>query len=106
VSVKIISDDTFESEIQNSDKLTLVDFWAEWCGPCKMLAPVIQAIAEKYQEQMVVCKIDTDKNPQSAQKSQITSIPCCILYKNGAEVHRIIGHQPQAKIEEQITPFL
>ena len=57
MSVKIISDDTFESEIQNSDKLTLVDFWAEWCGPCKMLAPVIQAIAEKYQEQWLFVKL-------------------------------------------------
>ncbi len=106
MSTEIISDDTFADQVTNSTETVLVDFWAEWCGPCKMLTPVIDAISQKYQDQLKVYKLDTDKNPVTAKNAQITSIPCCILYKNGKEVHRIIGHQPQSKFESEIETYL
>ncbi len=105
MSTKEISDTTFAEHVINSTDTVLVDFWAEWCGPCKMLTPVIEAISEKYQDKLKVYKLDTDKNPITAQEAQITSIPCCIIYKNGQEVHRIIGHQPQSKFESELEQF-
>lgn len=78
-----ITDDSFEQEVLNSDTPVLVDFWAEWCGPCKMIAPVLEEIAEEYNGRLKVCKLNIDENEQTPPKFNIRSIPTLMLFKNG-----------------------
>ena len=102
-----VTDSTFDEKvISEKNKTVLVDFWAEWCGPCRMLAPIVEAVSDKFSDKLAVYKLDTDQNPETAQAAQITSIPCCIVYKNGEEIHRIIGHKPQASFESELAPHL
>ena len=85
MSDKIIhlSDDTFEEEVLNSDIPVLVDYWAEWCGPCKAIAPVLDDMVDTYEGRLKICKISVDENPESVQKFNVTSIPTLIIFKNG-----------------------
>ena len=107
MAVEEVTDSSFDKEVINeTEKLVLVDFWAEWCGPCKMLAPVIKSLSEKMEDSVKFLKLDTDANSTSAQKFQITSIPCCILFKDGKEVHRIIGFRNESAMSEEITKQL
>ncbi|RAP31314.1 thioredoxin [Candidatus Marinamargulisbacteria bacterium SCGC AG-343-D04] len=107
MSTQIISDDTFQEKIsQGESKLIIVDFWADWCGPCKMLAPTLEKISETHKDSLIIYKLNTDENASTAQQFQITSIPCCILFKNGKEVHRVIGHKSEESFETEIKPFL
>ncbi len=102
-----ITDQTFDSLLtENNTKLVVVDFWADWCGPCKMLAPVLESISNKYEDSIKVFKLNTDTNPTTAQSYQITSIPCCILFKNNKEVHRIIGHKSEESFEAELKLHL
>ena len=102
-----ITDSNFKDSIEGQgDKLVVVDFWAEWCGPCKMLAPILEKLSEKLADKISVFKLDTDQNASSAQSYQITSIPCCILFKNGQEVHRIIGHKTEENFEAELQQFI
>ena len=89
--VKEVTDDSFEREVVQSDKPVLVDFWAEWCGPCRMLAPTIEAVAEEYSASAVVVKLNVDDNPISAASFGIKGIPTMILFNHGKEVERIVG---------------
>ena len=103
MSLTQVTDATFQEEVLNvKDIPVLVDFWATWCGPCRMLAPIVEAIAQKYAGKLKVCKLDTDNNQATAQNYQITGIPCCIVFKNGQEVDRIIGFKPQSSMEEAL----
>ena len=107
MAVEQITDQTFEDKAINAgDTPVLVDFWAEWCGPCKMLAPVLDAISDKLAGKISMYKLNTDDNMETAQKYQIASIPCCIIFKNGEEVHRIIGHKSQDALETEIQNYL
>lgn len=78
-----ITDDSFEQEVLNSDTPVLVDYWAEWCGPCKMIAPVLEEIADEYEGKLKVCKLNIDENEQTPPKFNIRSIPTLMLFKNG-----------------------
>ncbi len=97
-NTKILSDDNFDDTIKSG--VSLVDFWAEWCGPCKMQGPIIDEIANEMGDKFNICKLDTDKNIEIAQKYEITSIPSIILFKNGKQVEKVIGLQPKERLLE------
>jgi len=102
----IISDDIFESEVLNSDKPVLVDFWAEWCGPCHMIAPFVKQIAAEQEKHLKVAKLDIDHNPITPGRYGIMSIPTLMLFKDGEAVARIIGAMPKERILAQVLPHL
>ena len=97
--LKEVSDGSFEKEVLGSDKPVLVDFWAEWCAPCRMLAPTVAAVAEHYGDNASVVKLNVDDNPSTAQRYGIKGIPTLILFRDGKEVERMVG----ATNKESIT---
>ena len=101
-----VTDETFEAEVLNSDKPVLVDFWAEWCGPCRMIAPSVKAIAEEYGDRLKVAKVDTDENPAVPGRYGIVGIPTLMLFKGGNVVERVTGAMPKDRIVAQILPHL
>ena len=94
-----LNKNNFEQEVMNSDKPVLVDFWASWCGPCRMLAPVIEEIAEEFDGRVKVGKVNVDDENELAVRYQIMSIPTVILFKNGKAVDSFVGVRPKAQIE-------
>jgi len=101
-----VTDDTFEAEVIQSDMPAIVDFWAAWCAPCHMIAPILEEIAEEYDGQLKVAKLDVDQNPQVATQFGIMSIPTMILFKDGGAVERLMGYMPKERLLEKITPHL
>lgn len=100
-----VTTESYEAEVLQSDKLTLVDFWAEGCGPCKMTAPVLDAIDKKL-DKVKICKVNVDQNMSLAQKYGIMNIPAIFFYKNGQKVHEVIGFHSQSELEDEIGKFL
>ena len=100
-----ITDANFE-EIINSDKPVLVDFWAEWCGPCRMVGPVVEELAGDYEGRVVVGKVDVDANPQTSAKFGIRSIPTLLVFKNGQVVDKQVGAAPKNVFEKKIQQHL
>lgn len=98
-----VTDSTFSDEVLNSDKPVLVDFWATWCGPCKMIAPVLEEIATEKAGELKVVKLDVDANPATARDFQVVSIPTLILFKDGAPVKRIVGAKGKAALLREIA---
>ena len=96
-NIKYITDASFDSDVLQSDKPVLVDFWAEWCGPCKMIAPILDEIASEYHDRMRVAKINIDENPQTPPKFGIRGIPTLILFKNGQVTAQHTGALVQKK---------
>lgn len=101
-----VTDSTFDKEVLNSDKPVFVDFWATWCGPCKMLAPVIENVAQKLEGQVNIAKIDVDQNPQVSSMYGITNIPTMILFDKGKPVGKLVGFRPADQIEAAIKGAL
>jgi thioredoxin 1 len=101
-----VTDSTFEKEILQAEEPTLVDFWAEWCGPCKMVAPVVEEIAAEYSEQLQVAKMDVDSNQDTPAQYGIQGIPTLILFKDGEEAARIVGFRPKEAMVEELLPHL
>lgn len=95
-------DSTFEADVMNSDKLTIVDFWAVWCGPCVALAPTIEAISNEYEGKVKVGKLNVDENPDSAARFGIRSIPTILFIKNGEVVDKLVGNQPKSNFVQLI----
>ncbi len=107
MALKAVTDSTFKADVlDKKDTYILVDFWAEWCGPCRMVGPVLEAMSKTLEGQVEIVKLDTDSNPMTAQEFHISSIPCNILFKNGQEVHRFIGFKPQAAFEAELKSHL
>jgi len=104
--VKEVTDGSFEQDVLSSSEPVLIDFWAEWCAPCRMLAPTVEAIAEKYQGQAKVYKLDVDNNPMTAQRYGIKGIPTLIVFKDGKEQERIVGATSQATIARMLESFI
>ena len=102
----IVTDKSFDQDVLKSDKPVLVDFWATWCGPCKMVAPVLEEIAGEKAGQLTVAKIDVDANPATARDFQVVSIPTMILFKDGAPVKRIVGAKPKAAMLAELSGVL
>ena len=98
MSVTELNKDNFEKELMEANVPVLIDFWASWCGPCRMMSPVIDQIAEEMGEKLKVCKVNVDENHELAEKYEIMTIPAFIVIKNGAEAGRTIGVQPKEDI--------
>lgn len=96
------TDDSFEDDVLNSDKPVLVDFWAEWCGPCRMVGPVVDELAEEFEGKARIGKVDVDNNPQISTKYGIRSIPSLLIFKNGEVVDQIVGAVPKAQLKKQL----
>jgi thioredoxin 1 len=101
-----VTDATFEAEVLKADLPVLVDFWAAWCGPCKMIAPIVEELAKDYAGKLKVCKLNVDENNQTAAQFGIMSIPTLMLFKGGKPVERLIGYMPKAKLVEKLSPHL
>lgn len=99
MAVLHITTDNFENEVLNSDKPVLVDFWAEWCGPCKMLGPVIEELANEVPD-VKICKVNVDEQPELAVKYSVMSIPTMIVFKDGKEADRTVGFMPKEEVLE------
>ena len=100
--VKDVSDSSFENDVLGSGKPVLVDFWAEWCAPCRMLAPTVAAVAEHFGESATVVKLNVDDNPSTAQRYGIKGIPTLILFRDGKEVERVVGATSKESIMKMI----
>jgi thioredoxin 1 len=104
--VEILTELTFDEEIKGSDTPVLVDFWAEWCGPCKMIAPVLDEIAAERAGSLRIAKINIDENLELARRFEVMSIPTLILFKDGEPQFRMIGAKGKAQMLEELHPFL
>jgi thioredoxin 1 len=101
-----VSDAQFENEILQSDKPVLVDFWAPWCGPCRMVGPIVEELAGEYQDRLKVAKVNTDDNQGNAARLGIQGIPTLIFFKDGREVDRVVGALPKGALKQRIDAVL
>jgi thioredoxin 1 len=101
-----ITDDSFEAEVLQSDKPVIVDFWATWCGPCKMIAPILEEVASELGEKIKVAKLDVDSNNKTAGKYNIMSIPSLLVFKNGEVVDQVIGAVPKSQLMARLEKVL
>ena len=101
-----ITDASYDQDVLQSDTLTIVDFWAPWCGPCKMIAPVLEQIAEQYDGQLKVTKLNVDENPATSQAYGIHSIPTLLFFKEGELVDKLIGAAPKGQLQHRIERLL
>jgi len=101
-----VTQSTFSTQVLGSDKPVLVDFWAPWCGPCRMLSPVVEKVAGQLGDRVNFVKLNTDENPQISADYQISGIPCLILFKGGKAVDRIVGFVPEAHIRQMLDKHL
>ncbi len=101
-----LTEQTFDEEVQSCESLLLVDFWAEWCGPCKMIAPVLDQIAADHPDKLRIGKINIDENLELARRFEVMSIPTLILFKNGEQQLRIIGAKGKGQLLEELQAFL
>ena len=100
------TDATFQNEVSDGNKAVLVDFWAPWCGPCRMVGPVLEEIASEEADRVKIVKVNVDENQQYASQLGVFNIPTMIVYKNGQPVDKIVGAMPKAQIMERLKPHM
>ncbi len=100
------TEDNFEAEVLKSDKVVLVDFYADWCGPCKMMAPIVEKLAEEYEGQAVIGKLNIDDAPLVARNYRVLSIPTLMFFKDGKEADRIVGATDKADVEAKLKALM
>lgn len=105
-AARSVTDASFEDDVLNSEKTILVDFWAEWCGPCRAVGPILDQIAVEHADKIEVVKLNVDENPQTAAKYQITSIPAMKVYRGGEVVKTVIGAKPKPALEADLAAYL
>ncbi|MDP9028099.1 MAG: thioredoxin [Actinomycetota bacterium] len=105
-TAKDVTDATFQSEVLDSEKTIMVDFWAEWCGPCRAVGPILDQIAAEHSEKLSIVKLNVDENPETAAKYGITSIPAMKVYRGGEVVKTVIGAKPKPALEADLAEFL
>jgi thioredoxin 1 len=101
-----VTDNNFQAEVLENDKPVLVDFWAPWCGPCRVIAPSLEEIASEQGDELEIVKLNVDENQETAARYQVLSIPTLILFKGGEPVHQIIGAMPKSRLVQEIQPVL
>jgi thioredoxin 1 len=103
---KAVTDETFEDEVLKSEKAVVVDYWAEWCGPCRQVAPVLEEIATEYADKLDVVKLNVDENPVTSQRYRILNIPTLSVFKDGEVVKEIVGARPKSALLRELADFI
>ncbi|HEY3831348.1 MAG TPA: thioredoxin [Acidimicrobiia bacterium] len=104
--IMTLSDATFDESVGGSDAAVIVDFWAEWCGPCKMIAPVLEDIAKEQAGKLSVAKLNVDDNPETARRFEVLSIPTLIVFKDGQPAKRLVGAKGKAQLLQELSEFI
>ena len=105
-AVKIVTDATFTDDVLMSQKPVLVDFWAEWCGPCKMIAPTLAEIASEQKGKLAIGKLNVDDNPDTARRFDVMSIPTLLVFKDGQQVKRLVGAKGKGQLLQDLAEFI
>ena len=106
MGAKAVTDDTFSTEVLQSDKAVLVDFWAEWCGPCRQVSPILEEIAGEHADKLEIVKLNVDENPRTAADDGVVSIPTMNVYQGGQVVKTIVGAKPKAMLLRDLQSFI
>ena len=106
MTARAVTDGTFDQEVINNEKTVLVDFWAEWCGPCRAVSPILDQIAAEHSDKLDIVKLNVDDNPALAAKYQITSIPAMKVFQKGQVVKTVIGAKPKPALEADLAAYL